>query len=79
MTTVFLLGLGTIIFVGGLLQSTYPPFQRWLYRYTDKKLPDIYSDEYKASVANMRIVGSRAALAGGLLMIFALAQLGLLH
>jgi hypothetical protein len=76
-----LLVIGSALFVFGLLHAAHPPFQRWWYNTRwfnpDRKGPiDISSDEYKNAIAHMKIAGSRSAVAGGLMMIFALSQLG---
>jgi hypothetical protein len=78
-----LLGIGLVVFIFGLLQAAHSPFQRWWYGtrwYTpDRRGPiDVNSDQYKTAIIHMKIAGSRAAFIGGLLVIFSLAQLGLL-
>jgi hypothetical protein len=78
----FSIGLGVCIL--GLLQAAHSPFQRWWYGtrwYTpERRGPiDVNSDQYKTAIIHMKITGSRAALIGGLLVIFSLAQLGLLN
>ena len=77
----FSIGLG--VFILGLLQAAHPPFQRWWYgtRWYNpdrKGSVDVKSDDYKTAIVHMKIAGSRAAVIGGLLAIFSLAQLGLL-
>jgi hypothetical protein len=74
-----LLCLGGAMLAWGLLLSTHARFQRWDYHRTEKKWPDENSKEYQTAQAHMRISGARAGLMGGLLVVFALAQLGVLH
>jgi hypothetical protein len=69
-----LLGIGLSLFILG---------QRWCYgtrwHTPDRNGPvDVDSNDYKAAIIQMTIAGSRAALTGGLLAIFSLAQLGFL-
>jgi hypothetical protein len=80
---VLLFGVGTVVFVFGLLQAAHPPFQCWWYGtrwYTpERKGPvDVNSKEYNTAIIHMTIAGSRAAFIGGVLAIFSLAQLGFL-
>ena len=70
--------LGGALFTWSLLLATNSRFQQWNYHRTEGKWPDIDSKEYQTALIHMRIAGSRAALIGGLMMVFALAQLGLL-
>jgi hypothetical protein len=78
---IILLGIGTAIFVLGLLQATHPPFQRWRYSSEwynpGRKGPvDENSDDYQTALAHMRIAGSKFGGVGGLMMIYSLSQLG---
>jgi hypothetical protein len=73
-----LLIIGGAIMTWGVLLATYSPFQRWNYHRTEGAWPDVKSDKYQNDVANMRIAGSKGAFIGALMVIFALAQLGLL-
>src|SRR5713101_4797624 len=77
---ILLLG-GAALFIFGALQAAHEPFQRWWYSThwynPDRKGPiDNNSNEYKNDLAHMKIAGSRGAVAGGLMVIFSLSQLG---
>jgi hypothetical protein len=82
MVYALLLLFGSFMFIFGLLKAAHPPFQKWWYNTEwynpKKKSSDVNSDEYKNAISNMRIAGSRGMFIGGLLVIYALSQLGLL-
>jgi hypothetical protein len=75
---VLLLISGGALFVWSALLATNSRLQQWNYHRTEGKWPEIGSKEYQTALIHMRIAGSRAALIGGLMMVFALTQLGFL-
>jgi hypothetical protein len=81
---VVLLGLGVIMFVLGLLTAGHAPFQYWRYssqwHNPDRKGPvDVNSEDYKISIASMKMMGGGLITGGGLLIAMALSDLGLIH
>ncbi len=76
--TVLMLIGGIGLFVYGLLASTHKPFQDWLYRREKGQSATLSSSEYKQATFNFRVTGGGIGLAGFLLLLSALSDLGLI-
>lgn len=81
---VAVLVVGIVMFVAGLLMAGHAPFQNWRYRSQwlnpDRKGPvDVNSEDYKISIASMKMMGGGLITGGGLLIAMALSDLGLIH
>ena len=73
-----LLLAGIAIFIWGLLTANHAPFQDWTYRREFKGHIDRHSSQYRDAISAMAVTGSGAALAGGLMVMLALAGMGVL-
>lgn len=75
---ILLLVTGVPVLVWSLLMATHRPLQDWLYRRDNKGPLNRDSAEYKEAAAHMMIRAGGGVLLGGLMIIYALAKLGLL-
>jgi len=76
--------VGIVMFVSGLLMAGHAPFQNWRYRSQwhnpGREGPvDVNSVDYKMSIASMKMMGGGLFVGGGLLIVMALSDLGLIR